>query len=213
MQTVEKELKYQFSAKDYRIIYQYFADHATSIKAIDQTNYYFDTAELLFDQHGISIRIRELPDNLYQFTFKTSNRSNVKYLKIKDEFTYALTYEMFKTVMAKRNIDDFHLYFEEFRQMLNSIKNKQDQDVCDLHNIGQLTTRRTSVFVEFMDYEVLFDESNYFDKNDYEIECELSEHLNTHRCFIEIFNKLGINPVENSLSKRQRFIRAYKNNN
>jgi len=90
MENIERELKCQLHKEGFEELKDYFDREFVSIGKSIHRNYYIDTDSLHLRDKGISVRIRELSGDKYEFTVKAPIKETSEYTHLKKEYTLDL---------------------------------------------------------------------------------------------------------------------------
>ena len=207
MEIIEKELKYRFSSSDYLTLMNYFLSICVKSYVNEQVNYYIDTPDMDLIKYGISIRLRIIDDISCEFTIKSNSVKQQNNVSIKKEFNADIDINNFTDIIAGASIKEFVIGNKEIYDYV--IKLGID-DIClsKLNIIGQLKTIRNFYQVDGVRDPVNLDFSEYEGQQDYELEWETEEIDNAKTVLTAIFNRLGIEPSTEIISKRARFTNA-----
>ncbi len=181
---IENEFKVMLTEEQYSKIHSMFAWQ----KEIEQTNYYFDTADLSLVNAHITCRVR-LIDGKYLLQMKLPNGAAYSRIEIEQELGDTLP----GTLSG---------------QQLSALCGKEDMP--DVKLIGELKTMRS--VKKFGDAaEIDLDKSTYFGKTDYELEIEFTDEATARAVLAEITLNAGLTPKGDvCLGKIHRFIAEYK---
>jgi len=186
----EVEVKTLLSKENYNKIINYFNfDLETQIK---QTNYYFDTSDLLFQRSRIAFRVRHLHNNnTYEMTAKLRQRDGSS-IELNQDISY---FEFFNLLTTGKIPDG--LVNEKLSLFLKLTR---------LNHIASLTTYRYEV--KYDDGLLAIDENHYANIIDYELECEGESMAQCATIIKNLLNSMDIDFIENKMGKRARAFQA-----
>ena len=170
---IEIEFKCLIDKAKYDALIKNFNISKDQIKT--QTNYYFDTKDLMLRKKHVMCRIRQKGDQ-YKITVKTKTPDNDNL-----ETHYFLTNEEAKLAIE------------------NGLDGKYANYPDKLFNVATLTTNR--VCLEYRGGKLFLDESKYGSITDYEIEYEVIDKKNGEIIFDEFLKENNIvrtNPISKS---------------
>ena len=179
MENIEIEYKVMINKDDYYKIISSLDEY----KAFEQVNYYYDTFNNDLKKNNLSFRIRHiLNDNTYLMTIKeklSEGRKEYEFY-LKDNNPLNINKET-KDFLSKRNID-----------------------YKELHIIGKLKTLRYEI--KMNNCLLCFDKNNYYNNEDYEVECEASSMLIAKKNLCEYLDNYHIKYTQSQKSKQKRTI-------
>ncbi|MBS4172056.1 CYTH domain-containing protein [Bacillus sp. FJAT-49736] len=158
---------------------------------IEQQNYYFDTPEFDIKGHHSALRIRRKNDK-YELTLKQPAKDGNWETNEKMEEKAALS--MIKTGLIPEG---------EIKTSLKMSNISVENIIC----FGSLTTKR--VEIPYQDGLLVFDNSFYLNKEDFEIEYEVKDKKMGEQHFLRLMDRLQI-PIRSTDNKIIRFYREYK---
>lgn len=213
MKSIEKEIKYQLLREDFYKFRSFLDDNKyTKIRTVKQVNYYIDTEDLIFKNKHITARIRKIIDsvkNKYEFTIKAPCDDVYKQnIKINNEFSISLNQNIAEDIINKGELKQ---YIYLFGDVLTEYKNEIDLEKVRI--IGQLETERVLYSIAPGYDPINIDTSYYLGEYDYEVEWETDNIDEAKKLLIAIFNDIGINTIDNDMSKNVRFFNKYLSNN
>lgn len=162
----------------------------------EQTNYYFDTNRFALAMTKSSLRVRTVP-NRAELTLKQPHPHGL--LETNEDISVDAA-----TDFITENI--FPLQATQIKQIFTSQGIPLDQLIC----LGQLTTYRAEF--PFATGLIALDHSCYLNKQDFEIEYELTDKINGTDSFHLLLQQLNI-PVRQTKSKIERFFEAKRRSN
>lgn len=186
---IEIEVKALLNRQDYEKVLEYFKNEQKS--AIEQVNYYIDTKNSDLRRHEISLRIRKL--NGYMMTLKTPLSEGLL------EKNQLISEEAFNNFIEQGVFPDGPI--SEFIQRLYI-------EPTSLLPLAHLTTIRYNI--PYNGYLLAVDKNSYGDVVDYEIEMEASSVEKARLNLGEVCEKVGIDFIENRVSKQKRALQAHK---
>ena len=179
MENIEIEYKVMINKADFYKIVSSLDEY----KAFEQVNYYYDTLNNDLKKNGLSFRIRHiLNDNAYLMTIKeklSEGRKEYEFY-LKDNNPLNINKET-KDLLSKRNIN-----------------------YKELHIIGELKTLRYEIKIN--NCLLCFDKNNYYNNEDYEVECEASSMLIARKTLCEYLDNYHIKYTQSQKSKQKRAI-------
>lgn len=186
---IEIEVKALLTKQDYEKVLEYFKDEKK--EAIEQVNYYIDTKNFDLRRHDISLRIRKL--NGFMMTLKTPLSEGLlekNQLISEHEFNNFIDNNIF----PNGSISEFihRLYIEPATL------------------IPQANLKTIRYNIPYNGYLLAVDMNTYGKKVDYEIEMEGSSVEKARFYLEEVCEKVGIEFVENRVSKQKRALEAHK---
>ena len=149
-----------------------------------QTNYYYDTKDLLLKKSKLSLRIR--------------------YIENKNEYLLTLK-EPFENVRKEYEAYLKELSFNDIPDEIKEILKKYNIQPQELILLGSLKTTRLEYSINSS--LICLDYNQYNHKEDYEIECESNSLENAKKVLINILNENGISYSVSSLSKMARALK------
>jgi uncharacterized protein YjbK len=186
---IESEFKYNLNYEAYNRLF-ILDDGNFRKNTFVQINYYYDTGEFELDRHGITLRIRQVENDL-KLQIKSPILKDGA-LRVKKEVSRSIT----KLPLIMNFSDDE--WYELIRRQ------------SDLRLKGTLVTQRTK-FVVTDGVEIVLDKSYYLGLIDYELEVEFQEGLKARALYF--INDIGGKELKPSrYGKRKRFFNALKGN-
>lgn len=183
---IEIEAKYLLNEDDFRRILEDFKKQEMKYKV--QVNYYFDTPDFKLLNNKMMFRVRYLGD-YYEATLKIPNGNEEKL-----EINETVSQEEFINLCAGRGI-----YEGAVQERLKSL----GFNVFDLELITSLETKRYSTL--YKGGEIFFDENEYSNTVDFEIEYEVSTNIEqANKVVLDLFKEYNVEHYEKAISKRER---------
>ncbi len=180
---IESEFKVMLTQEQYSKIHSMFQWDSE----LEQTNFYYDTQELVLSGRHITCRVRRIGE---QHFFQMKLPTEVALSRV--ELEQALGEVLPKALSAA---------------MLNSLSGRDD--LPDVSLLGGLKTFRS--VKKLAGAEIDLDKSEYFGKTDYELEIEFTDEQTAERLLDEICTAAGLVPHSNiCLGKIHRFLKEYK---
>ena len=180
---VENEFKVMLTKEQFDVIKAMFAWN----KRIEQTNFYFDTAELSLISSHITCRVRRVGQEHF-LQMKLPNGAD--YSRI--ELEKPLGKELPRSIAAAE---------------LNAVSGRTDMP--DVSLLGELTTVR--YVKDYGGAEIDLDESRYFGRTDHELEIEFTDEALARELLSELRTKAGVESCgEVCPGKVHRFIAEWK---
>lgn len=183
-QTIEIELKNILTNQEFLKLVNFFRFNESDF--FSQENHYFDTKDFSLKKAGCALRIRK-KENQYELT-------------LKQPFSDGLleTNENVSEEMAKNMFDTGKVKVEAIRKLLVDM----DIEPNLMQYFGSLTTKRAET--EYKDGLIVLDHSFYLNKEDFEIEYEVSNRKKGMEIFSELLLQLEI-PIRKTDNKIMRF--------
>lgn len=180
---IENEFKIMLTEEQYDKLRCMFAWS----KKIDQTNYYYDTAELFMVNSDITCRVREIGGE-FLLQMKLPNGPLHSRIEVEESLGVSLPDSLSgETLTALCGRDG----------------------MPDVRLLGSLSTLRFAK--DFGGMELDLDKSTYFGRTDYELEIEFTDEAAARALLSELKEKTGISPRgEVCLGKMYRFLDEYK---
>jgi uncharacterized protein YjbK len=157
---------------------------------IEQHNYYFDTPLFDIKAKCCALRIRK-KKNSFELTLKQPVEEGI-----------LETNETLTDRQANKMIEQGYLPNGEVRDKLQQINIPVNQVIY----FGRLTTRRAEI--EYLEGLLVFDNSSYLNKEDYEIEYEVKNKKIGEQNFLSLMDRLQI-PIRATENKIMRFYKEY----
>lgn len=181
---LEIEYKNMLTKEEYQKLLMNFDIASTQIKK--QVNHYFDTADFFLKNDQSALRLREKGAN-YELTLKQP--AQIGLLE---------TNQMIGKMEAQELLEHGKFPDGPVKMKLKSI----GVSIELLEYFGSLTTNRAEI--EYKQGLLVLDFSNYLNKEDYEIEYEVTEAEIGQREFIQLLDQMNI-PIRKTENKIQRF--------
>ncbi len=177
---IESEFKVMLTEEQYEAIRSMYAWDGET----EQTNHYYDTAELQLINAHITCRVREI--------------KGVHYLQMKLPTGVEFSRTELEQELGKQLPEALSA------QLLNALSGRSNMP--DVSRLGSLTTHRS--IKRFDGAEIDLDKSSYFGVTDYELEIEFTDEAAARRLLAEIKSAAGIESSgEVCLGKIHRFLR------
>lgn len=183
---IEIEFKNLLTQEEYQKLLQKFDISSTQIK--EQVNYYFDTAAFFLKNAQSALRMRE-KNGIYELTLKSP--APIGLLETNQSISNIEVQEL----LAHGKLPD------------GPVKSKlvsMDVALDSLEYFGSLTTNR--VEFEYKQGLLVFDHCIYLNKQDYEIEYEVTNSEIGKQIFIQLLTQMNI-PIRKTENKILRFYR------
>ncbi|RLQ97176.1 CYTH domain-containing protein [Falsibacillus albus] len=158
----------------------------TSDDFFQQENHYFDTDDFYLKENKSALRIR------------VKNGKYVLTLKEPAEVGLLETHQLLNAVQVDQVIHDLNFPRGEVTNRLHEM----GTDIERLQLVGSLKTNRAEL--PFRGGLLVMDHSSYLNKEDFELEYEVSDFQNGEEIFLEFLSDLKI-PRRNTENKIQRF--------
>ena len=186
---IEIEAKYLLNEEDFKRILEDFKKGNMKYKV--QTNYYFDTQDFLLQKNKLMFRVR-YDGVYYEGTLKLPNGNEEKI-----EINETVSQEEFINLCAGRGI---------YEGAVQSKLKELGYNVFDLELITSLETKRHSCLYE--NGEIFFDENEYSETTDYEIEFEVSSNIDdANKTVLELLKQYNVTEYKQAISKRERAVK------
>ena len=182
MKNIEQELKLALDEREYRIIYEY-----AKTAPVLQTNYYFGYPSM---SKEVMVRIRQ-KSNVFVLCYK-HRMSQIDSVLVSDEREIELAPEVAQK-MLKNGIRA-----DQLKQLFNV-------DLADVHCLGSMETYRSKF--QLNEWTLELDRNVYFDRIDYELECEDRDVVALNKLKDYLYYKFGV-VAKPSAPKVQRFLNA-----
>ncbi|WNS77560.1 CYTH domain-containing protein [Bacillus sp. DTU_2020_1000418_1_SI_GHA_SEK_038] len=183
-QTIEIELKNILTKNEFNKLKNYL--HFNDENFFTQENHYFDTKDFALKKAGCALRIRT-KNNRFELTLKQPYRDGL--LETNENITEEMAENMFHS--GKIMVESIRLLIEEMNIDPNLIK-----------YFGSLTTNRAET--DYKDGLIVLDHSFYLNKEDFEIEYEVSNREKGMEVFSALLLHLEI-PIRKTDNKIMRF--------
>ncbi|MBY0121009.1 CYTH domain-containing protein [Bacillus sp. S/N-304-OC-R1] len=183
-QHIEIELKNIVTKEEFNSLIQYF--NFCEEDFFSQENHYFDTKDFALKKAGCALRIRQ-KNNQFELTLKQPHNEG---LLETNEYIEAHTAEkMFQSG-------------EIISQSIKNLIREMNIDPANMQYFGSLTTRRAET--KYNNGLIVLDHSFYLNKEDYEIEYEVSNREEGLEVFSSLLTQLRI-PLRKTENKIMRF--------
>lgn len=183
MKNLEIEYKVMINKESFKKLEKLLS--SLNYELYKQTNYYYDTLNEDIKKCGLSLRIRHIINqNKFLLTLKEKHKDG------------KMEYEEYLPSNDINNLPGF----------VKTILYKYNINNKELVNIAKLTTTRKEYDIE--DSKLCLDHSVYYNKEDYEIECE-STSMEKAKRIVETL--LKENDIEYTISDDSKVARAIKN--
>ncbi|MEK3887394.1 CYTH domain-containing protein [Bacillus sp. FSL K6-3431] len=156
-----------------------------------QTNHYFDTFDFSIQNASAALRVRELPVG-FEFTLKKP--ANIGLLEVNQN----ISKEDVLLLKTNAQIPDGEVKDELIRMNIT---------MDNIHYFGSLTTNRAEI--NYKDGLLVFDHSFYLNKEDFELEYEVTDWAKGKVTFEQLMRELNI-PFRSADNKIARFYSAKK---
>lgn len=167
-------------------------------KTTVQTNYYYDTADELFCNRGMTLRIREKAGK-FVLTLK-KKVAKWKNGAASEEYHFGV------------ETPPKELVFSSVPQLLERLEKEDMPLPQSVFCSGSLVTERTRFTIPVFDLSVELDRSLYLGQTDFELECELSERSQEEAVLKFLDAKFGIRPLKKVCGKYHRFLHRLHEN-
>lgn len=183
-QSIEIELKNILTKQEFNKLIKFFQFNDENF--FTQENHYFDTKDFALKKAGCALRIRR-KNNRYELTLKQPYGDGL--LETNEHLTDEMAENMFQT--GKTMV-------ESIRNLIEGMK----IDPNLMQYFGSLTTNRAET--AYKNGLIVLDHSYYLNKEDFEIEYEVSNREKGLEVFSELLLHLDI-PIRKTDNKIMRF--------
>ncbi len=183
-QNIEIEFKNMITKPEFEKLINFF--QLSEADFFSQENHYFDTTTFELKENGSALRIRQ-KNNEYELTLKQPHEDGL--LETNENMSILEAEQMFRGDKLKNN---------KIRTLITEMKVDPD----NIQFFGSLTTKRAEI--EYEDGLIVLDHSCYLNKEDYEIEYEVSNREIGQKNFTALLTKLEI-PLRKTDNKIKRF--------
>jgi uncharacterized protein YjbK len=185
-QEIEIEFKNLLTKEEFMQLIQQFSIKDSDIRV--QENHYFDTHGFQLKEKQSALRVRQ-KSGIFTLTLKTPVTDGL--LETNQNLSPGQASELLERgIFPEGEVKDF--------------LSGMGTAVSSLHHFGTLTTKRAEL--EYQDGLLVFDESSYFKKVDYELEYEVKEFKAGEKIFFDFLKEQGI-PIRKTENKIKRFYR------
>ncbi|GLB58924.1 CYTH domain-containing protein [Cytobacillus sp. NCCP-133] len=180
---IEIEFKNIVTSDEFSRLMQFFeiGEHDFT----EQVNHYFDTPEFSLKSSGSALRIRE-KNGSFELTLKQSHPEGL--LETNEYLTQSEVQQMLKTGKITS-------------QQIQKLIEKMSIATHKLQYFGTLSTARAEK--KHLNGLAVLDHSRYLNKEDFELEYEVSNREEGHSAFLNLLEQLNI-PVRNTENKIKR---------
>ncbi|MGG4167221.1 CYTH domain-containing protein [Rossellomorea vietnamensis] len=183
-QEIEIEFKNLVTKDEFTILTSHF--HINEEDFISQDNHYFDTPDYQLKEKQSALRIRE-KDGRYTLTLKTPLKEDLL------ETNQSLSKNQSDSLLQDGLFPE-----GEVRDVLISLSIPYES----LQHFGTLTTSRAEI--SYRNGLLVFDQSSYLKREDYELEYEVKERTSGEAIFLELLKQHKI-PLRQTDNKIKRF--------
>ena len=180
MKNIEQELKLSLDEREYNIIFQ-----QAKVEPQLQTNYYFWYPSM---DKQIMVRIRQKAD-VYVLCYKR-RMSQIDGVTVCDEREIELAQEVAQKMLNNG------IPAEKIKQLF-------DVNLDDMHCLGSMKTYRAKF--QLNEWTLELDKNIYFDRVDYELECEHKDVVSLNKLKNYLYYKFGV-VIKPANPKVQRFM-------
>jgi uncharacterized protein YjbK len=185
-QEIEIEFKNLLTEEEFMKLIRHFM--IKDIEFESQVNHYFDTPDFQLKNMRSALRIRR-KKNTFTLTLKTPLEEGLL------ETNQGLSAQEADDLLKQVDFPD-----GEVKESLQ----KAGVSTTSIQHFGSLTTKRAEM--EFRGGSLVFDESSYFNKVDYELEYEVKDFKLGEKIFFDLLNEHDI-PHRETENKIKRFYR------
>ncbi|WP_102271805.1 CYTH domain-containing protein [Cytobacillus massiliigabonensis] len=192
-QNIEIEFKNLLTRQEFEKLVSHFRLNETDF--FTQENHYFDTPDFALKERASALRIRKKEGN-YELT-------------LKQPYQDALleTNEILEPITAELMVKTGKIENETIKRLIEEMNIDSDR----IQYFGSLTTKRAEV--EYEGGLVVIDNSFYLNKEDFELEYEVSNRIDGQKKFSALLEQLKI-PMRKTENKIKRFYNVkYMQNN
>ncbi|MBN8192437.1 CYTH domain-containing protein [Bacillus sp. NTK074B] len=185
-QEIEIEFKNLLIPEEFKRLTSYFQIKEEDF--ISQHNHYFDTPDHQLKEKRSALRIRE-KSGVYTLTLKTPLKEDL--LETNQTLSKNQSYSLLQEGIFPEG---------EVKEALNALSIPP----TSLKHFGTLSTSRAEI--DYRDGLLVFDQSSYLRKEDYELEYEVKERASGQAIFLNLLERhhIPFRPTENKI---QRFYR------
>ena len=183
-QNIEIELKNILTKQEFEKLSQFF--NITPHDFFTQENHYFDTVNFALKEKGCALRIRQ-KNNHFELTLKQPHQDGL--LETNEILPIIEVEQMLKGETLKNT-------------PLRSIIKKINIDPDTIQYFGTLTTKRAEI--TYKHGLIVLDHSYYLNKEDYELEYEVTNREAGEIIFSTLLTQLNI-PIRKTNNKIKRF--------
>ncbi|MFO1445562.1 CYTH domain-containing protein [Bacillus sp. Bva_UNVM-123] len=183
-QNIEIEFKNILTKEEFQKLIHFF--QFTKDDFFTQENHYFDTAQFALKESGSALRIRK-KNNEYELTLKQPHQEGL-----------LETNEMLTIIEVEEMLNGGEITNHFIRTLINEM----GIDPNEIEYFGTLLTKRAEI--EYQAGLIVLDHSSYLNKEDYEIEYEVSNQEAGKSVFAELLSQLQI-PFRKTENKIKRF--------
>ena len=187
-QEIEIEFKNLLTKEEYHLLCDRF--RLSDGDFIMQENHYFDSDDFTLKNKGCALRIRKKKAH-YEMTLKQPAEEGLL------ETNETLNEDEAKSIIANNQIPE--------GAIAKIIREELEIDPNSIIYFGSLNTRRAET--KYEGGLLVIDHSMYLNKEDYELEYEVSNFSTGQKIFIELLKTLNI-PVRQTDNKIKRFYKA-----
>ncbi|MEH6942106.1 CYTH domain-containing protein [Bacillus sp. JJ722] len=184
-QEIEIEFKNLLTKEEFEKLAQYFSIEKKEFNT--QVNHYFDTPDFALKANGAALRIRQKNDK-YVLTLKQPAQEGL--LETHETLSFEEAHEILETNKIK------------IGSISNMILTEFGISPTKLELFGSLATSRAET--KYMDGTLVLDHSNYLNKEDYELEYEVTDFAIGEENFTNLLKELNI-PFRQTDNKIKRF--------
>lgn len=197
----ECELKLLLTKQEYNILLSKF--NKNKINEIVQTNYYFDTNELLFHSKNTTLRLRKLGEK-YQFTIKEKKFVNQDlHFRKSIEKTFDITFSMVKQILDYH--ENIFMTIPELKESINDFYLSKSE-MLKVILLGSLQTYRHCY--KYCQCKLYLDENTYLNNKDWELEFETNSQ-DLMKYLSKDLSLLNISLNKDMQGKYSRFLSEY----
>lgn len=183
-QNIEIEFKNMLSREEFLLLKRHFNISEDQFRK--QVNHYFDTAAFTLKDHGSALRIRE-KENKFELTLKQPAQTGLL------ETNQQLSAKEAESALSTGKIPDGEVKNAVLKMLVNT---------DSLQYFGSLTTVRAEL--EYNTGLLVLDHSYYLNKEDFELEYEVTDEKEGYEIYSSLLQQLNI-PVRPTDNKIKRF--------
>lgn len=206
---IEQELKYMLKKKDYMQLISYLKKNCKKYNVNNLKNIYIDTSSLEILNKGISLRLRNINNEQWIFTYKCKISGKLynqrkKGLLVNEEVEEEISGKIVKKIVNNKKISEKDInYFTQLKKELD------DEDILDnLEVIGKMDVLRTKCILKPYNIPIELDKIDFdSEETEYELESETKNIELAESVISSIFRRLDIKP---NPSKYPKIIRLIK---
>jgi uncharacterized protein YjbK len=190
MQEIEIEFKNLLTKNEFHTLCSAFK--MTDSDFIEQDNHYFDTPDFILKEHQCALRIR------------VKQGKSTLTLKQPNEKGHLETHQTLTAIEREQMLRGLSFIDGQVKQILQ----EEGIPISKIKHLGTLTTKRAEI--NYHNGTLVFDHSRYFNKEDFEVEYEVSNEDAGLRQFEKLLHHFSIekrttpNKIRRFFKEKQR---------